>query len=73
MQLSETDQRALGQIGFDWGDAYNLAGDGEVYTATRIGAPGHVLTAETAQGLREAIRADYFAWTATLRGERMST
>jgi hypothetical protein len=70
--LSKADQAALGEVAWHWDTAYVLAHDGEVFTAARIGAPHMVLTADSAQGLREAIRTDYFAWMASLR-ERMST
>ena len=73
MALSEADKAALvGSIAWHWDTAYLIDFDGEVYSAARIGSPHHVLTAETANELREAIRSDYFEWMATLQ-ERAST
>jgi hypothetical protein len=72
MEMSATDAAALQDIGFHWDTAYAIDSDGEVYTAARIGSPHHVVTADTAAELREAIRRDYFAWLATLQ-ERMPT
>jgi hypothetical protein len=73
VDLSATDAAELRDIGWHWETAYTIDYDGETYTATRIGSPEHVVTADTAAELRSGIRTDYFAWCASLRGERMST
>ena len=52
-------------------DPYNVSFDGTIYSATRIGYPEHLLTADTATALRSLIRADYVAWLANLK-ERSS-
>ena len=71
-ELTVTDAAELRDIGWHWETAYKIDFDGETYSAARIGAPHHVVTAETASELRQGIRSDYFAWMAVLR-ERMST
>jgi hypothetical protein len=58
-------------VAWHWDSAYNVAFSGEVYTASRIGYPEHVLTAETTSELRQRIRLDYQGWQAGLR-ERSS-
>lgn len=70
--LSVADAQELRDIGWHSETAYVIGYNGDNYTAERIGAPHHVVTADSATELRELIRKDYFAWCATLR-ERMST
>jgi hypothetical protein len=67
MEMSGADDAELRDICWHWGKAYVLDYDGESYTATRIGLPDHVLTADTAAQLRRMIRSDYFEWLASLR------
>ena len=71
MAISADDRAAL-DIAYHWDSCYRLDYDGEVYTASRLGSPEKVLTAETTEELRQMIRKDYQAWCAGLR-EHMST
>ncbi len=63
--MSATDDAELRDLRCHWGSAYVLDYDGERYTATRVGSPDHVLTADTAALLRGMIRSDYFDWLAS--------
>jgi hypothetical protein len=57
--ISREDQSALHDLNWHWDTAYNIAFDGESWTASPLTDPSLVLTAESAAALREAIRADY--------------
>jgi hypothetical protein len=75
--LTSIEQTALRDLAWHWEDAYErfTVTDG-VWQASPVGEPGRVITAESAQELREKIRADYGEHNvslATVRGERMST
>ncbi len=72
VEMTATDAAELQDIGWHWDAACRISYDGETFTAARIGAPHHVLADDTATGLREQIRRDYYAWMASLR-EHMST
>jgi hypothetical protein len=66
MEMRAIDDAELHDIRLHWGTAYVIDHDGERrYTATRVGSPDHVLTAETAAQLRGMIRSDYFEWLAS--------
>jgi hypothetical protein len=73
MKMNAIDDAELRDIRWHWGTAYVLDHDGERrYTATRVGLPDHVLTADTAAQLRGMIRSDYFEWFAPSLQQRGS-
>jgi hypothetical protein len=57
--ISREDQSALNDLNWHWDTAYNIAFDGETWSASPLTEPAAVLTAESAEELRELIRADY--------------
>lgn len=71
MALTRSEASELNDIAWHWEHAYIVTGDGDVFTATRVGQPAHVLTAETPDELRQMIRRDYSAWQSRLQ-ERSS-
>jgi hypothetical protein len=74
--LSQEQELDLTGIAYHWRDAYAIVMSDGVWTAAPHGDPGTLLTANSADGLRELIRADYTRRTAKpspLLGERMST
>jgi hypothetical protein len=54
-----------------WETADRTCFDGDVYVASQVGYPEHLLTAEGTAELRALIRDDYHAWMASLK-ERSS-
>jgi hypothetical protein len=64
----------LADLMFHWDTAYKIDFDGALWTAARANNLSHVLTADSADELRQKIRLDYSAWT-NYRGlsERLST
>jgi hypothetical protein len=71
MALTRSDASELNDLAWHWEHAYLVACDGDVFTATRVGNPTHILTAETPVELRQLIRQDYAAWQSRLQ-ERSS-
>ena len=71
MALTRGEASALNDIAWHWENAYVVSGEDGVFTATRVGQPDHVLTAETPDQLRRKIRNDYSAWPSRLQ-ERSS-
>jgi hypothetical protein len=74
--LSQEQELDLTGIAYHWRDAYAIAMSDGAWTAAPRDDPGAVLTASSADGLRELVRADYARRTAKpspLLGERMST
>jgi len=57
--ISREDQTALNDLNWHWDTAYNIAYDGETWSASPLTEPTAVLIAESAEELRELIRADY--------------
>jgi nitroimidazol reductase NimA-like FMN-containing flavoprotein (pyridoxamine 5'-phosphate oxidase superfamily) len=76
MMLSKEDQSSLLNLTWHWDSAYAFSVvDGE-WQAVPATEPSAVLTAETAEELREKVREDYACRQARLKpigGERMST
>jgi hypothetical protein len=73
--LRESDMDLSGMT-WHWGDAYSISMENGTWTAIPLEDPDASLTANSADGLRELIRADYFRRTAKhspLLRERMST
>ena len=58
---AEGDTDALEELRFHWGDAYRIAADGGVFTATRRDGRGGRLADPSPEGLFRQIRADYTA------------
>ena len=58
---AEGDTDALDELRFHWGDAYNIAASGGVFTATRRDGWGGRLADPSPEGLFRQIRADYAA------------
>jgi len=54
-------QADLDDLRFHWCPPYRIASDGETWTASPVDHPSVVLTGESAEELRLAIRADYSA------------
>jgi Zn-dependent oligopeptidase len=74
--LSREQELDLTGMTWHWGEVYSIAMQDGTGRATWRADPEAVLTANSADGLREMIRADYFQRTAKgspLLGERMST
>lgn len=57
--LSREDQSALNDLNWHWDTAYSTRFDGDTWSACPLSDPTAVLTAETADELRLAMRADY--------------
>ena len=74
--LSQEQELDLTGIAYHWRDAYAIAMSDGTWTASPRSDPGTVLTAHSADGLRELIRADYARRSDKSQGylsERMST
>ena len=74
--LSKEDQSSLLDLAWHWESAYTFSVIDGVWQAVPAVEPCAVLTAETAEELREKVRQDYASRQARLnaiRGERMST
>ena len=80
--LSREQELDLSGIAYHWRDAYSIAMSDCTWTARPHDEPEAVLTANSSDGLRELIRADYFKRTGSKRlgnrtapvlGERTST
>jgi hypothetical protein len=75
--LSREQELDLTGMTWHWGEVYSIAMQEGIWRATWRADPQAVLTANSADGLRELIRADYLKRTgnrpAPLLGERMST
>ncbi len=74
--LSKEDQSALLDLTWHWESAYAFCVIEGIWQAVPAIEPSAVLTAGTAEELREKVRQDYASRQATLRpirGERMST
>jgi nitroimidazol reductase NimA-like FMN-containing flavoprotein (pyridoxamine 5'-phosphate oxidase superfamily) len=74
--LSQEDQSSLLDLTWHWESAYTFAVVEGEWQAVPALEPSAVLTAETAEELREKVRQDYASRQALLkpiRGERMST
>ena len=52
----------LDDLRFHWGEAYDIAADGGVWTARRTDGRGGTLASPLPGGLLLLIRADYAAW-----------
>jgi hypothetical protein len=57
--ISREDQSALNDLTWHWDTAYNVAYDGDIWSAAPLTDPDVLLMAETAAELREIIRNDY--------------
>jgi nitroimidazol reductase NimA-like FMN-containing flavoprotein (pyridoxamine 5'-phosphate oxidase superfamily) len=74
--LSKEDQSSLLDLTWHWESAYTFSVVEGEWQAVPASEPSAVLTAETAEELREKVRQDYASRQALLkpiRGERMST
>jgi len=74
--LSKEDQSSLLDLTWHWESAYAFSVVEGVWQAVPAIEPSAVLTADTAEELREKVRQDYASRQALLkpiRGERMST
>ena len=74
--LSREDQSALLDLTWHWESAYAFSVVEAVWQAVPAIEPSAVLTADTAEELREKVRHDYASRQASMRpnrGERMST
>ncbi len=74
--LSKEDQSSLLDLTWHWESAYGFSVIEGVWQAVPAIEPSAVLTADTAEELREKVRHDYASRQASLqpiRGERMST
>jgi len=58
---AEDDAGELEELIFHWGDAYDIAVAGDVFTATRRDGKGSRLADPSPEGLLRQIRADYAA------------
>lgn len=54
-------EQEMADLNAHWGSAYAISRSGSAWNAVRRDG-GSVVSAVTAQGLREKIRADYLAW-----------
>ncbi len=74
--LSQEQELDLTGIAWHWGEVYAVAMSDGIWTARPHEDPGTVLTARSADGLRELIRADYAKRSDKSQGDlsaRMST
>jgi hypothetical protein len=74
--LSREQELDLTGIAYHWGEAYEVSLTDDVWQAIPHAEPGAILTADSADGLRSLLRADYARRTAKpspLFGERKST
>jgi hypothetical protein len=74
--LSREQELDLTGMAYHWGTAYGVSMTDGVWQAVPHAEPDAILTADSADGLRSLIRADYARRTANpppLLGERMST
>ena len=74
--LSKEDQSALLDLTWHWESAYAFSVVEGIWQAVPAIEPATVLSADTAEQLREKVRQDYASRQASLgpvRGERMST
>ena len=74
--LSKEDQSSLLDLAWHWESAYTFSVVGGEWQAVPALEPSAMLTAYTAEELREKVRRDYASRQARLnviRGERMST
>lgn len=74
--LSKEDQSSLLDLAWHWESAYTFGVIDGVWQAVPAVDPSAVLTAGTAEELRQKVRQDYSSRRASLgpiRGERMST
>jgi hypothetical protein len=75
--LSREQELDLTGMTWHWGEVYSIAMSEGTWRATWKADPQAVMTANSADALRELIRADYAQRTGSkptpLRGERMST
>jgi hypothetical protein len=77
IRLTQEQAMQLDDLRFHWGGdgGYRIATDGETWTASPLEHPTVVLSGETPEELRLAIRGDYYRRhrPASDGGERMST
>jgi hypothetical protein len=74
--LSKEDQSSMLDLAWHWESAYTISVIEGVWQAVPAVDPSAVLTADTAEELRQKVRQDYASRQANLgpiRGERMST
>jgi hypothetical protein len=57
--LSAADEASLRDLAYHWDGAYSFTVVDHVWTATPLGDPADVLTAESAYELRQLVRHDY--------------
>lgn len=66
MELTRNEQSDLNNLCFHWDSAYEIAWNGEAFSAARLDGTGRVLISGTVWQLREMIRADYVRWHAPI-------
>jgi hypothetical protein len=57
--ISREDQSTLNDLNWHWDTAYNIAFDGDIWSASPLNEPTVVLTSDSADELREQMRTDY--------------
>lgn len=65
--MNSEDATTLWELRCRWGDTYSVALSNGTWAATRLANTAVVLTADSGEELREAIRTDYAAWLRAAR------